>query len=43
MLANWPELETDRPGVGKVKQEKPILVILGDYARYWRQALDLNE
>jgi hypothetical protein len=29
-LANWPELETERKGAGKVKQEKPILVILGN-------------
>jgi hypothetical protein len=29
-LANWPELETERAGAGKVKQEKPILVILGN-------------
>ena len=29
-LANWPELEAERAGAGKVKQEKPILVILGN-------------
>jgi hypothetical protein len=29
-LANWPELEAERVGAGKVKQEKPILVILGN-------------
>ena len=29
-LANWPELEAERLGAGKVKQEKPILVILGN-------------
>ncbi|MEI7728419.1 MAG: type ISP restriction/modification enzyme [Verrucomicrobiota bacterium] len=29
-LANWPELESERKGAGKVKQEKPILVILGN-------------
>ncbi|MEJ0090150.1 MAG: N-6 DNA methylase [Limisphaerales bacterium] len=29
-LANWPELEIERRGAGKVKQEKPILVILGN-------------
>lgn len=29
-LANWPELEAERKGAGKVKQEKPILVILGN-------------
>jgi hypothetical protein len=29
-LANWPELEAERRGAGKVKQEKPILVILGN-------------
>ncbi len=29
-LANWPELEAERKGAGEVKQEKPILVILGN-------------
>ena len=29
-LANWPELEAERAGAGKVKQEQPILVILGN-------------
>ncbi len=29
-LANWPELEAERRGAGNVKQEKPILVILGN-------------
>ncbi len=29
-LANWPELEAERKGAGIVKQEKPILVILGN-------------
>jgi predicted helicase len=29
-LANWPELEAERKGAGQVKQEKPILVILGN-------------
>ena len=29
-LANWPELEAERRGAGRVKQEKPILVILGN-------------
>jgi hypothetical protein len=29
-LINWPELEAERAGAGKVKQEKPILVILGN-------------
>jgi hypothetical protein len=29
-LANWPELEAERAGAGQVKQEKPILVILGN-------------
>jgi hypothetical protein len=29
-LANWPELETERRGAGKIKQEKPILVIIGN-------------
>ena len=29
-LANWPELEAERVGAGRVKQEKPILVILGN-------------
>jgi hypothetical protein len=29
-LANWPDLETERRGAGKIKQEKPILVILGN-------------
>jgi hypothetical protein len=29
-LKNWPELEAERAGAGKVKQEKPILVILGN-------------
>src|ERR1035437_7194389 len=29
-LANWPELEAERAGAGKVKQEKPILVIVGN-------------
>ena len=29
-LANWPELEAERKGAGTVKQEKPILVILGN-------------
>ncbi len=29
-LANWPELEAERKGAGNVKQEKPILVILGN-------------
>ncbi len=29
-LANWPELEAERVGAGQVKQEKPILVILGN-------------
>jgi type ISP restriction-modification system protein/N-6 DNA methylase len=29
-LVNWPELEAERKGAGKVKQEKPILVILGN-------------
>ncbi|HEX3989353.1 MAG TPA: N-6 DNA methylase, partial [Verrucomicrobiae bacterium] len=29
-LANWPELEAERKGAGKVKHEKPILVILGN-------------
>ena len=29
-LANWPELEAERAGAGKVKQEKPILVIIGN-------------
>ena len=29
-LANWPELEAERRGAGKVKQEKPILVIIGN-------------
>jgi hypothetical protein len=29
-LANWPELEAERKGAGKVKQDKPILVILGN-------------
>jgi type I restriction-modification system DNA methylase subunit len=29
-LANWPELEAERRGAGKIKQEKPILVILGN-------------
>jgi len=28
-LAQWPELEAERKGAGNVKQEKPILVILG--------------
>ena len=29
-LANWPELDAERIGAGKVKQEKPILVIIGN-------------
>jgi hypothetical protein len=29
-LANWPELEAERKGAGEVKQEKPILVVLGN-------------
>jgi len=29
-LANWPELDAERKGAGEVKQEKPILVILGN-------------
>ena len=29
-LKNWPELETERAGAGKVKQETKILVILGN-------------
>jgi hypothetical protein len=29
-LANWPELEAERAGAGRVKQDKPILVILGN-------------
>ncbi|HEY3763471.1 MAG TPA: type ISP restriction/modification enzyme [Verrucomicrobiae bacterium] len=29
-LANWPELEAERKGAGTVKQDKPILVILGN-------------
>ncbi|HEU0011332.1 MAG TPA: N-6 DNA methylase, partial [Verrucomicrobiae bacterium] len=29
-LANWPELEAERKGAGVVKQDKPILVILGN-------------
>jgi hypothetical protein len=29
-LANWPELEAERAGAGKVKQETKILVILGN-------------
>jgi len=29
-LQNWPELEAERRGAGNVKQEKPILVILGN-------------
>lgn len=29
-LKNWPELEAERAGAGRVKQEKPILVILGN-------------
>lgn len=29
-LKNWPELEAERAGAGKVKQDKPILVILGN-------------
>ncbi len=29
-LANWPELEAERKGAGMIKQEKPILVILGN-------------
>jgi len=29
-LANWPELEAERKRAGQVKQEKPILVILGN-------------
>ena len=29
-LANWPELEAERKGAGKVKQETPILVVLGN-------------
>jgi predicted helicase len=29
-LKNWPELEAERVGAGRVKQEKPILVILGN-------------
>ena len=29
-LANWPELEAERAGAGQVKQQKPILVIVGN-------------
>jgi hypothetical protein len=29
-LKHWPELEAERIGAGKVKQEEPILVILGN-------------
>ncbi len=29
-LQNWPELEAERAGAGKIKQEKPILVIIGN-------------
>jgi hypothetical protein len=29
-LKNWPELEAERVGAGQVKQEKPILVIIGN-------------
>ena len=29
-LKNWPELEAERAGAGRVKQEKPILVIIGN-------------
>src|ERR1017187_9106781 len=29
-LKNWPELEAERRGAGKVKQDKPILVIIGN-------------
>src|ERR1035437_9031607 len=29
-LANWPELAAERAGAGNVKQEKPILVIVGN-------------
>ncbi len=29
-LANWPELEAERKGAGRVKQQTPILVILGN-------------
>ena len=29
-LRNWPELEAERKGAGKVKQETPILVVLGN-------------
>lgn len=29
-LKNWPELEAERRGAGQVKQEKPILVVLGN-------------
>lgn len=29
-LKNWPELELERAGATRVKQEKPILVILGN-------------
>lgn len=29
-LANWPELEAERAGAGRVKQQTPILVILGN-------------
>jgi hypothetical protein len=29
-LANWPELEAEHKAAGKIKQEKPILVILGN-------------
>ena len=29
-LKNWPELEAERIGAGQVKQDKPILVIIGN-------------
>jgi len=29
-LRNWPELEAERAGAGKVKRETPILVVLGN-------------
>ena len=29
-LRNWPELEAERVGAGRVKQDKPILVVIGN-------------
>jgi hypothetical protein len=29
-LKNWPELEAERLGAGRVKQDKPILVVIGN-------------